>query len=73
MSELRNLPAVDALLQTPAAAGLIVRFGRPLTLDAMRTVLIEARAGYSSGEELPEPSELMELITSRLETGWSLH
>ena len=68
MSELRNLPAVDALLQTPAAAGLIVHFGRPLTLDAMRTVLTEARAGYSSGGNLPEPSELMELITSRLES-----
>jgi L-seryl-tRNA(Ser) seleniumtransferase len=66
VSELRNLPAVDALLQTRAAVELVARFGRPLTVDAMRTVLSEVRAGYSSGGKLPETSELMSLITSRL-------
>ena len=67
MSELRNLPAVDALLQTRASVELVARFGRPLTVDAMRTVLSEVREGYSSGAKLPDTSQLMSLITARLE------
>jgi hypothetical protein len=34
MSQLRNLPSVEQLLQN--ATQLIERYGRPLTLDALR-------------------------------------
>lgn len=44
MTNLRNLPSVEGLLQTETAAHLIARFGRPLTLDALRVTLDETRA-----------------------------
>jgi L-seryl-tRNA(Ser) seleniumtransferase len=42
MSQLRNLPSVDQLLQK--ATHLIEKFGRPLTLDALRQTLDSTRA-----------------------------
>jgi len=44
MNELRNLPSVEQLLNT--ATHLIERFGRPLTLDALRLTLDEIRARF---------------------------
>jgi len=43
MSDLSHLPSVDTLLQTESASALIVRFGRELTVDAIRKVLAQAR------------------------------
>ncbi len=48
---LRNLPAIDKLLKTPEAADLIARYGRPLTLDALRSVLDDIRADLRGGNE----------------------
>jgi L-seryl-tRNA(Ser) seleniumtransferase len=42
MSDLRNIPSVEQLLKN--ATHLIERFGRPLTLDALRWTLDEIRA-----------------------------
>ena len=42
MTSLRDLPSVDSLLKR--ADDLLVRFGRPLTLDALRLTLDETRA-----------------------------
>jgi hypothetical protein len=50
MTTLRNLPSVEQLLQTEIAAHLIARFGRPLTLDAIRFVLDDTRARFKSGQ-----------------------
>jgi L-seryl-tRNA(Ser) seleniumtransferase len=47
---LRNLPSVEQILQTHTAADLMVRYGRPLTLDAIRFTLDEVRARFKSGE-----------------------
>ena len=49
MITLRDLPSVEELLQTKAAAELIARFGRPLTLTAIRETLDKIRARFSSG------------------------
>jgi L-seryl-tRNA(Ser) seleniumtransferase len=49
MTTLRDLPSVDELLQTKTAAELIARFGRPLTLTAIRETLDKIRARFSSG------------------------
>jgi L-seryl-tRNA(Ser) seleniumtransferase len=46
---LRDLPSVDELLQTKTSAEMIARFGRPLTLAAIRETLEDIRARYSSG------------------------
>lgn len=43
MPDLRSLPSVDALLQTPAAGEWIRLYGRPLTLQALRGELEVAR------------------------------
>jgi len=49
MTTLRDLPSVEELLQTKTAAELIARFGRPLTLTAIRETLDKIRARFSSG------------------------
>lgn len=54
MSELRQLPSVEQLLKN--ATHLIERFGRPLTLDAMRLTLDEARARFQLQPETDLPS-----------------
>jgi L-seryl-tRNA(Ser) seleniumtransferase len=49
MTTLRDLPSVEELLQTKAAAELIARYGRPLTLSAIRETLGTIRARFISG------------------------
>jgi L-seryl-tRNA(Ser) seleniumtransferase len=51
MTSLRELPAVEQLLQTARVAGLAAAFGRPLTLDALRLSLDEARAAIQAGAD----------------------
>jgi L-seryl-tRNA(Ser) seleniumtransferase len=72
MTTLRDLPSVEQILQTQAAAELIVRFGRPLTLDAIRSTLNEIRARFQSTEITALPSQ--DLILSQTEsilTAWT--
>ena len=59
MSDLRNLPAVDALLQQPEAQELIGQFGRPLVLEAIRTTLAAVRAEFTPGAAIPSASDLL--------------
>lgn len=66
MTTLRNLPSVEQLLQTTTAAHLIARFGRPLTLDAIRFVLEDIRARFKSGEITALP--LADLILARADS-----
>jgi L-seryl-tRNA(Ser) seleniumtransferase len=66
MTTLRNLPSVEQLLQTEIAAHLIARFGRPLTLDAIRFVLDDTRARFKSGQITALP--LADLILARAES-----
>ena len=68
MSELRNLPAVDKLLQTEKASALVVEFGRPLTLDALRSALQSARANYQKGARVPGEVEILEWAEHFLKT-----
>ncbi|NOH03805.1 MAG: L-seryl-tRNA(Sec) selenium transferase [Chloroflexi bacterium] len=56
MTTLRNLPSIERLLQTETTALLIARFGRPLTLDALRQTLDEVRARFKSGTLAGLPS-----------------
>ncbi|MDO9301647.1 MAG: L-seryl-tRNA(Sec) selenium transferase [Anaerolineales bacterium] len=49
MTTLRDLPSVEELLQTKTAAELIARFGRPLTLTAIRETLDKTRTRFASG------------------------
>jgi len=54
MTSLRDLPSVDQLLGQ--ADNLIHEFGRPLTLDALRSTLDEIRARYQAKPESGLPS-----------------
>lgn len=54
MTSLRDLPSVEQLLKN--ADRLIQEFGRPLTLDALRTTLDETRSRFKLKPELGLPS-----------------
>ncbi len=58
---LRGLPSVEQLLQTPLAAELIASHGRPLTLQAIRETLAVVRSGAAKGAErtLPDRDTLL--------------
>jgi L-seryl-tRNA(Ser) seleniumtransferase len=71
MSNLRHLPAVDVLLSTTVAADLVVRYGRPLVLEAIRSVLDAARTQAMKGSEIPESDQLMARV-SRLLIEWTM-
>lgn len=67
---LQKLPSVESLLQTQLAAGLIKSYGRPLTLQAIRSVLEDVRSGFSKSKGVPLPGreELLDSAATRLET-----
>src|SRR3990172_5880350 len=62
MSDLRRLPSIERLLQNAQAEPLLVEFGRPLTLEAARTVLAEIRAAAQNGETIPGDKEILTRI-----------
>ena len=64
MSELRDLPSVEQLLKN--APHLIERYGRPLTLDALRSTLSSARARFKLDPQPALPS--MDLILAEAES-----
>ena len=68
MSDLRNLPSVDTLLQTKAANALIAEFGRPLVLDALRATLDAAHATFKETRQIPTEPEVFEQAESLLKT-----
>ncbi len=54
MDDLRSLPSVDQILQTRQAADLVAGYGRPLTLEAIRSTLADLRHRHAPGETLPD-------------------
>ncbi|MBI5353178.1 MAG: L-seryl-tRNA(Sec) selenium transferase [Chloroflexi bacterium] len=56
MTTLRELPSVGQLLRTQTAAELIARYGRPLTLTAIRFTLDETRARFKLDPQPALPS-----------------
>ncbi len=59
MNDLRSLPSVDQLLQQPRVGIWIGFYGRPLTLEAIRTCLQEARRNFSEAEPLAGVEDLL--------------
>jgi L-seryl-tRNA(Ser) seleniumtransferase len=59
MSSLRDLPSVDQLLQQAQVAAWIIEYGRPLTLEALRTSLELARDGFSHSNQVPSMDVLL--------------
>lgn len=67
---LRSLPAVEKLLKTPEAGELISRYGRPLTLEAIRNVLDSIRGDILGGNDktVPEPDAILLEVQRRLDS-----
>ena len=68
MSELRQLPSVDQLISTEAMKDCITRYGRPLSIEAVRTILGDLRSSYNLGDGIPSENELISEILQQLET-----
>lgn len=69
MTSLRDLPSVEKLLQTRAAAGLIATYGRPLTLSALREVLDNLRVKITANPEasIPDHDILLKMVAVELQ------
>jgi L-seryl-tRNA(Ser) seleniumtransferase len=70
MNDLRLLPSVEHILQSKHAIEWISKFGRPLTLDAIRFVLNELRSGYKNLTSPVINEEIICRIESTL-TNWT--
>jgi L-seryl-tRNA(Ser) seleniumtransferase len=66
MTSLRDLPSVDQLLQSSDGQDWIAHYGRPLTLEAIRYVLNEARSQYANRASLPGRDILLQTIEQTL-------
>ena len=70
--QLRLLPSIDELLQTPHGQELIAHFSRPLTVRALRNILSDARSAIrSGGTAAPSADGLLE-AAEELPSGESL-
>lgn len=67
MVDLRALPSIDELLQTPAAQTYVASYGRPLTLSALRFALDEVRKAYPKTGRVPEIPQLLSRVEQLLE------
>ncbi len=67
---LRELPSVDRLLQTSAAAELARQYGRTLTTTGLRQTLENARAGILNGrvQTIPEENKFIQSTAEWLAT-----
>jgi len=65
--QLRRLPAVDELLQSPAGQQLSARYTRTLALHAIRASLNQARLDIFKGGLCPAPDELLSAAVQALE------
>ena len=68
MSNLKSLPSVDQLLNTSKVSHLVESFGRPLTLQAIRTTLLEVREIFSEKKIIPDQETLIARIEQLLTT-----
>jgi L-seryl-tRNA(Ser) seleniumtransferase len=70
MTSLRDLPSVEQLLHATQAHHLMGEYGRPLTLDALRWTLEEARTRFKTTpeEDLPSPDMILAQAASHLTT-----
>jgi L-seryl-tRNA(Ser) seleniumtransferase len=68
MSELRQLPSVDQLINSKLVADYISTYGRQLTLDSIRTVLEHVRSTHIADNSIPSGEELLESIGDDLKS-----
>ncbi|MGD8821987.1 MAG: L-seryl-tRNA(Sec) selenium transferase [Anaerolineales bacterium] len=64
---LRSLPSVDRLLGSDQLAATLAEYGRPLTLQAARQALDQARDQIRQGGDTPNEVELIKRLQSTLQ------
>ena len=64
---LRSLPGVDRLLQTSVVQGWMRAYGHPLTVNAVRSALDQARSKILDGAPCPPQDELLDQIEKVLQ------
>ena len=71
MGSLRDLPSVDLISQTPQALEWMAAYGRPLTIEAIRSVLSQVRSRFSQDKSqktsLPSREALLAEIGQTLQ------
>ncbi len=68
---LRDLPSVDRLLSADQADELVAAYGRPLTVQALRTSLESARLAIQQGHDVPGEADLISRTRATLQS-WLL-
>ena len=68
MSEFRQIPSVDQILNTNKAGEMIATFGRSLTLKAVRLTLDEIRSEIPILPDIPSITNLLATTQKHLET-----
>jgi L-seryl-tRNA(Ser) seleniumtransferase len=66
-NQLRLLPSIDELLQSPQGQELINHYSRLMTLQAMRASLAQAREDIRSGAMCPSPEQLLQVTEQLLQ------
>ncbi len=66
LDQLRLLPSVEELLQTPQGEQLITRYSRVMTLRAMRGALALARSAIREGAACPDYDAILASVASML-------
>jgi L-seryl-tRNA(Ser) seleniumtransferase len=66
-NDLRSLPAVDTLLDDPHIVAHIRQYGRPLTVEAVRAALADARSAIQSGSTPPDEDKSPASCSSQIE------
>ncbi len=70
LNSLRDLPSVDSLILSSDAQDWILQYGRPLTVEAIRLALKQAREQFRLEDKLPDRHELIDSI-QRLLQDWT--
>lgn len=73
LTQLRLLPSVDELLHTPAGQQLIARFSHPLTVQAIRASLTQARSDIRAGARCASHAQLLAAAKTALEAEQQPH
>jgi L-seryl-tRNA(Ser) seleniumtransferase len=68
MSSLRDLPSVDLISQTPQAQEWMAIYGRPLTIEAIRSVLSQVRSRFAKDEQPTSLPDRQALLDEALQT-----
>lgn len=72
MSNLKSLPSVDQLLNTNKVCDFVGSFGRPLTLQAIRTTLDEVRGSFPIRHAIPDQESIIARVEQLLTTWTTL-